>query len=163
MPMWRHVKLVVFALVVSPALADDAVTLDRHSDSVNTVAFSKDGEWLASAGDDNTIILWNASARTVKTTFKVKSTVRVQDKSNPKVSKEIEPEAILSIAFSPDGKLLASAGSDKLVRIWSVSTGKVVHTLKGHTDQVNGVAFSPDGKLLASASDDQTARLWSVA
>jgi hypothetical protein len=74
-------------------------------------------------------------------------------------------DGVSGIAFSPDGKLLASAGYDKTVRLWDVDTGKPHgEPLKGHTNWVLDVAFSPgDGELLASASTDSTVRLWDVA
>ena len=68
-----------------------------------------------------------------------------------------------SVMFSPDGKLLASGGSDKTVRIWELSTRKLTATLRGHAEHITSVAFSPDGKLLASASFDKTIRLWDMA
>jgi WD domain, G-beta repeat len=70
---------------------------------------------------------------------------------------------VWSIAFSPDGKLLASGSTDNTIRLWSVPDGQPVGSpLSGHSRTVLGVAFSPDGKLLASGSADNTIRLWSV-
>jgi WD40 repeat protein len=67
------------------------------------------------------------------------------------------------VAYSPDGKLLASAGSDKLIRLWDAATGAEVRQLTGHDGPVYSVAFSPDGRTLASAGADKTVRLWDVA
>jgi WD40 repeat protein len=68
-----------------------------------------------------------------------------------------------AMAFSPDGRLLASAGLGGGISLWDVATGQVLRDLSGHTGAVNSVAFSPDGKLLASASGDNTLRLWRVS
>ena len=59
------------------------------------------------------------------------------------------------MAFSPDGRLLATASGDRTARLWDSATGEPVRTLTGHTDAVYGVAFSPDGRLLATASGDR--------
>jgi WD40 repeat protein len=70
---------------------------------------------------------------------------------------------IYSVAFSPNGKLLATASFDNTVKLWDWPGGKEVGMLTGHAGPVYCVAFSPDGKMLASSSLDQTIRLWNVA
>jgi WD40 repeat protein len=69
---------------------------------------------------------------------------------------------VRSVSYSPDGKTLASASGDNMVKLWDVVTGKELNTLKGHQDGVSSVSFFPDGKTLASASLDGTVKLWDV-
>lgn len=69
---------------------------------------------------------------------------------------------VLSLAFSPDGKWLATGSADKACRLWNVDKGVQVRVLGGHEGPVNAVAFSPDGKLLATGSEDTTVLLWDV-
>lgn len=71
-------------------------------------------------------------------------------------------DKVKSVAFSPDGKLLASASADQSILVWDVESGKKLRSLSGHSKAVNGVAFSPDGKTLVSGSEDTSARLWEV-
>jgi WD40 repeat protein/serine/threonine protein kinase len=71
--------------------------------------------------------------------------------------------SIASLAFSPDGQMLASGTSDAEIALWDLRTGKVVRTLKGHQQAIFGLAFSPDGRNLASGSSDGTLKLWRIA
>ena len=68
-----------------------------------------------------------------------------------------------SVAFSPDGKQLATASFDRTVRLWEATTGKPVRTLAGHQDLVLSVSYRGDGKQIASGSSDKTARIWDPA
>ncbi|MEH2025364.1 nSTAND1 domain-containing NTPase, partial [Nostoc sp.] len=70
---------------------------------------------------------------------------------------------VYSVAFSPDGKTIASASGDNTVKLWNAATGKEITTLNGHSNYVYSVAFSPDGKTIASASGDNTVKLWNAA
>ncbi|WP_322673413.1 caspase family protein [Nostoc sp. DedQUE05] len=72
-------------------------------------------------------------------------------------------DAVIGVAFSPDGKTIASASNDKTVKVWDAATAKEITTFKGHSDAVIGVAFSPDGKTIASASYDKIVKVWDAA
>ncbi len=113
-----------------------------------SVDFSLDGTRLASGFQDGTVRLWDVASQTEVATL------------------EGHTDRVASVAFSPDGALLASAGSwdDRTVILWNAATEAQVATLRGHTNQVRSVAFSsPDGATLASGSSEGTVRLWDVA
>lgn len=110
-----------------------------------SVAYSPDGQLLASASADKTVFLWY--------------TRKPQINNRPLAG---HLDRVNSVAFSPDGNLLASASSDTTIIVWNVATRSIVNKLSGHTAQVNSAVFSPDGKILASASNDKTVLLWEV-
>lgn len=69
---------------------------------------------------------------------------------------------VTSIAFSPDGVLLASGSGDGDIKIWRFKDGSLIHTLKGHNDWISTIAFSPNGQILVSGSSDGIIKLWRV-
>ncbi|MDP6451027.1 MAG: hypothetical protein QF773_09430, partial [Lentisphaeria bacterium] len=68
--------------------------------------------------------------------------------------------SVNSVAFSPDGRLIASGSWDETIKVWDSASGREVMTLTGHSHWVNSVAFSPDGKRLVSGSYDATVKVW---
>ena len=67
---------------------------------------------------------------------------------------------VRSVAFSPDGHVVASGSDDETIKLWDTKTGVELHTLKGHSGRVRSVAFSPDRHVIASGSHDKTIKLW---
>ncbi|MEH2064197.1 MAG: hypothetical protein V7K50_18350 [Nostoc sp.] len=70
--------------------------------------------------------------------------------------------SVYSVAFSPDGRMIASGSHDKTIKLWDVTAGRQIRTIQTHPDLVHSVAFSPDGRIIASGSYDKTIKLWDV-
>ena len=149
--------LIFFIYIANLSVSEGRLATDKlpagvikrftHGVSVYTVAFSPDGQLLASGGNNNKAILWNVASRIEQTTFRG------------------HKKSVMSVVFSPDGKYLASASHDGFVRLWNVDSRRR-HAVFTHTRTgwVRGVAFSPDGKLLASGGGDQSGSvmLWNI-
>ena len=80
----------------------------------------------------------------------------------PSVLTDLSIEQPLSVAYSPDGETIASAGSNKVVILWDVDTGAPIRTLAGHEHQIQDLAYSPDGSRIVSGSLDRTVRIWNA-
>ncbi|HLO89230.1 MAG TPA: P-loop NTPase fold protein [Nostocaceae cyanobacterium] len=110
----------------------------------NAIAFSPDGNIIATGGYDNIVNLWDLQGQ------------RISENSST------EESMIKSIAFSPDGQTIVSGSDDKTLRLWDLQGYPISQPFQGHQNAVNAVAFSPDGKTVVSGSDDKTLRLWDL-
>lgn len=150
--------------------------------SLISLAWSKDGKYLALASWDGLAEIWDANTWAQRWIFEhrsgcygvafspdnmtlalvVEGTILLQDTRTWAIKQKLEDHTreVLGVAFSHDGKYLASSSSDKSTRIWDANTGAPLQILRGHRSGVWTSIFSPTGTTLASASDDKTIRLW---
>lgn len=164
-----------------------------HKGIIYGVAYSRDGKYIATGGADSVARVWDAStgkkvyelsgdqgnkAGIQAVVFSIDSSLLFTGGDEDKnihawdlktgefaytLSNNGLPNAINGLAVSPDGKQLASSGTDRLIRMWNLETKSFVMEIPGHADWVYGLAFSTDGKKLISASADRTIRIWDVS
>jgi len=160
-----------------------------HYYDMNTLAFSGDGQNVATGGEDGKVKLWNASSGFCFVTFpehtasistvefakqgqvlfsaSLDGTVRAYDLiryRNFRTLTSPTPVQFCSLAVDPSGDVVCAGSIDSFeIYMWSVQTGKLLDILTGHTAPVSGLAFSPTGNQLASSSWDRSVRLWSVS
>ncbi len=115
--------------------------LSKHKNAITTLCFSPDGLLLISTSEDKTAQIWNLKES--------KKTITLP---------RVEPV----MALSNDGKLLAIASTEFMVKIHKVFDGKELVSLEGHTAKINSLCFSPDNTQLASGSEDKTVKLWRI-
>ncbi len=152
-----------------------------YSYGAHRIAFSTDGKRLGTAGREGDFHVWDAmtgeklsdgpaAAEGLSLTPGVRRRVdgsmdlRIWDVETGKDLHVLKGHTrdLYSLACSPDGQHIASAGVDHVIHVWDVARGVSVLTLHGHTAPITHVTFSPDGKRLASAGDDSTVRIWDL-
>ncbi|MCE9534160.1 MAG: WD40 repeat domain-containing protein [Planctomycetes bacterium] len=137
--------LQVFNLTAAPK---ETGFVGAHLSGVGAVAYSPDGQKIATCGGDKLVKIWRAAEAGAPTLIS-----DLKGHANP----------VSSVAFSNDGRLLASGGGDLIVKVWDVQNGTELRSLRGHGDWVSSVAFGVDSRFVLSASVDKTVKIWELS
>lgn len=137
-------------------------TMDAHTATVEGVAFSPDDSMIASGGWDGQLILWDVETGALIRQFGQESgshgfTTTTDEESGEDVH---TPIRVNSVAFHPDGTILASSAGNGTIVFWDVNSGDQIRLIEAHSGEIPKIEFSPDGTQLISASADQTVVLW---
>jgi hypothetical protein len=130
------------------------------------MVFLPDGKLAVAGGrpgQEGDVRIYNINAGKPRMVGGVPSIDGVNDKTVFLKELVQSDDAILALALSPDGKKLASAGTDRLLRVWDLPSGKLEHTIENHADWVFGLTFAADGKHLVTGSRDKTAKVWDLS
>ena len=131
-----------------------------HEGAVYSASFSPDGKLIASGGYDKLVMIWDPEK--VKP---VEITSRLEKLAEPPINYQrlaAHAGPVRSVAFSPNGQLVASGSEDNAIRLWEVTTGESTKVLRGHGSAVRSSIFSPNGEWIASGGQDGRVRLWNI-
>ena len=138
-------------------------TLIGHQGSIFSVAWSPDSKTLASGSADETIRLWDVQTGQTLHTLIGHPPSPYELNSGWLGADRDDRLHVYSVAWSPNGRVVASGSRDKTIKIWDPGTGQLINVLEGHTKAVSCVSFSWDGQFLSSKSFDATVRIWRAA
>jgi WD40 repeat protein/tRNA A-37 threonylcarbamoyl transferase component Bud32 len=138
--------------------AEKTHTLRGHKDTIWSVAWSPDGAQLASGSYDGKIILWDTQTGAQTSAFETLG----RTPGGVWAALQTSAQGVRSVAWSPNGAMLASGSDDGIVTIWDVRSGEQLGTLGEQERGVRSIAWSPDGSMFASGSDDGIVVVWDV-
>jgi WD40 repeat protein len=178
-------------ILLDPASGEETGHLSAHTGPCRALAFGDGGKRLVSGGANRSVKVWDLTQKKEVATLREDkpppplpvplAVAATPDRSVVALATENgvilldgrtgerrgritgHEDAVTCVAFTADGKTLATGSADKTIKLWEVATAKERFTLKGHSNWVYALAFAPDGKTLVTGSYDKTARFWETA